>query len=117
MKFRTAAYAGLLLQASWVHAAEDKPTEGTHFSFDFDETVQYTLKNTVALDDALSPDHLPEDKSHLAYLFYGFSAPVYPSRECSSKPPTRVRARAWLSDLLPAVGDGRSDDSWKSAYV
>ncbi|TPX09896.1 uncharacterized protein E0L32_008918 [Thyridium curvatum] len=95
MKLKGAVYAGVLFPASCVCAEENVASKDNLYSFDFGETVQYTLDNIVALDDAWSPDHLPEDKSHLDYLFYGQSPPVYPS---------------------PATGEGKSDDSWKAAY-
>lgn len=80
MKLKGAVYAGLLFPASRVCAEENVASKDNLYSFDFGESVQYTLDNIVALDDAWSPDHLPEDKSHLDYLFYGQSPPVYPSR-------------------------------------
>lgn len=100
MKLEAVAYAGLLLQAPWVHAVEDEPSQDALSSFDFGETVQYTLNNIVALDDAWSPDHLPDDKSYLDYLFYGQSPPVYPSRKCApnSNP-------LFTSQLVPRVSD------------
>jgi hypothetical protein len=73
--------SSLLLAALFATVARSEPNkESPLFSWDFGETVQYTLNNIVAADDVWSPDHLPADKSHLDHTFYGDSPPVYPSR-------------------------------------
>ncbi|KAK6064867.1 glycosyl hydrolase family 3 N terminal domain-containing protein [Seiridium cupressi] len=93
MKFSAAISTGLLFWVSCIFAAEAKLDVGA-FTIEVGDTVQYILDNVKALDDAWSPDHLPEDKSHLEHTFFGHSPPVYPS----------------------PVGNGKSDESWSTAY-
>jgi hypothetical protein len=72
---------GLLIAVLSATIARDTiETKLSFFSWNFGETVQYTLDNIVALDDVWSPEHLPQDKSHLDHTFAGQSPPVYPSR-------------------------------------
>lgn len=81
MKIKALYCAVFLLQASSIYAEGAKPIKQHLVSFEFGDTIQYALNNIVALDDTWSPDHLPEDKSHLDHTFFGHSPPVYPSRK------------------------------------
>lgn len=84
MKFTAAVCTGLLVSASCAFSEEAELGEDA-FTIDFGDTIQYIVDNVVALDDAWSPDNLPEEKSHLDYTFFGHSPPVYPSRKFPTK--------------------------------